>query len=181
MPTVINRNFSRSQVDCADYSGDLVLEHCNITQDIPDTGQGTIFINTGALTSLTIRDSNCVNHRQPPQGGVVYENCNIAQVDFTAIKRLGKRLKIDTVIEEQLFIWWRETRDYLIANPTVTFADYKLWFIANQGHTVFFADTFVTAIAERIDATFASGPSWSEIVSWIINNSDAEDFERAVL
>ena len=180
MPTIFRKNFSRRQVDCAAYSGDLILEECNITQDVPDTGQNEIFINTGALTSLTCSNSNCVNHRQPPQGGVVYVNCNTGEFDYASYNRISGRINMGFVIDAELKKWWMETRDWLTLNPTATYQEYTVWFDANQSNTVFNQDTFLATVSLTIHNEFSSGVSWAEIRDWIVANGSADGFNEVI-
>jgi hypothetical protein len=160
--------------DLSAYSGDLTIEGFNMALEAPDTNPWS---GTGGLTSLTLRGCNCKNHRQLAQ--VAYENCNVSQA--VPIKRMALRIDIDVLIEDELVKWWTATRDYVLSNPAATFSEYQTWFIANQGHTIFYSQTFLAAIGQELDATFASGAGWAGVRDWIVANADAEDFEQVVL
>jgi hypothetical protein len=180
MTTIFRKNFSRRQVDCAEYSGDLVFEECNLTQEVPDTGQGSIFINTDNLTSLTCLNSNCTNHRQPPVGGVVYDGCNVAQYDFSAEKVIGFNIGIRETVLDEVKKVWRWILQWVPANPDATYQDFKDAFIANQGSTIFFADTFLTAMRDGIQTEFPAVTDWATVRDWIINNTDAIDIRKVI-
>lgn len=182
MPTVTDKNYSRQQVDCAAYSGDLVFDHCNLSQEVPNTGQGTIFINTGALSSIKIQNSNCVNHRQPPLGGVVYENSNISQVDYTLPENqfILVNLGVRDGLRKEMSKVWRWSVQWIVANPTASLTDFKAAFVLNQGSTIFYSETFITFLAAGINQHFPSISTWPEIRDWIAANATKRDMRRII-
>jgi hypothetical protein len=181
MPTIQWANFAFQQIDCAMFSGDLTFKNCELKQQVPGTLPAQIFLNTGNLTSLTCIDCGTINHEPTPL--VTKVNCDESQIDYSTIKRLDIVLHDLAAAKARADLkdLWTTTRDAILAQPAISYADFIIWWNLNKAATnIIHAETFFPLLQTYMNTRFGINATWADFKTWVQNNYDAEDFEEVL-
>lgn len=168
---IVSKNFKRQPVDCTEYSGDLIFNGCNISQQSPDTAQVDIFINIDNVTSIHCVGCNCTNHSLSPPPQVTYEKCNLGQFDYDnqfEIQNLG----IADKAAHHLRTIWRWLVSYVVANQTATFGQMVAAFDVQFPDSPFDITKLMAAVLVEIQKQYPNVDSWAQIRDFIIQYKD---------
>jgi hypothetical protein len=174
-----NKRFFGGPVDLSAYAGDVVIEGCNLTQLQPDTPPGSVFINAGNVTSLTVR--NCAAKNIADGGGVVYENSLRTNIgDLTAVKRVNRSLLVQYESTRAVRKVWRWIVATIRDNPTITYGALSTQFGVENPASIIHFDNFAAKLQAWLKEHYPQISTYADFRTWVASNADAVDIERVV-